>query len=269
MMEKKSSQDKFGKPYRFECTQCGRCCRDKSTMVNLTYVDILRLAKALNQDYDKLIDSIGFYIFQEGVSDENLDKMVIPPIETQRGLAFVALRKEADGACIFLKNDNTCSIYEHRPNICRTFPFHFDAKAKNQPQNEIKITMSYTEKAKQYCLGVGVPNPVVDAEKWMKIGRKTVRNIVEEAAIIEKWNKAVESGKITPKAENYIKNIIRSKLRPGKRQKLKQNQKRKTPRKNTKRSSVSINANRKETKKSWKQIAQEKLNKEKGQKNKK
>lgn len=33
-------------------------------------------------------------------------------------LALLHLRLKPDGSCCFLEPDNTCAIYEHRPDLC-------------------------------------------------------------------------------------------------------------------------------------------------------
>jgi len=50
------------------------------------------------------------------------------PKDTER-----AMRNRDDGSCIFLKTDrekdkNVCSIYDHRPALCRLYPFYFVPK---------------------------------------------------------------------------------------------------------------------------------------------
>lgn len=82
----------------FDCRSCARCCRSLS--VGLEYRDWKRLAEFLNlSDYD----------FKQKY-----------------------LRKDFEGdwvfkqrPCAFLKNSG-CSVYEHRPDVCRSYP-HLDA----------------------------------------------------------------------------------------------------------------------------------------------
>ena len=78
----------FPKEFRFSCVHCGTCCTDKNTLVNVTYSDILRIKKGLNLSLDETLEILGFYIFEKKPSIEELKKMVVPPIETEKGLAF-------------------------------------------------------------------------------------------------------------------------------------------------------------------------------------
>ncbi len=86
---------------RFNCTRCGNCCTDNDTLVSITYLDILRLKTGLKLDPKEILDVIGFYVFDQKLTEETLEKMVISPIETERGLAFTGLLKNNLGDCYF------------------------------------------------------------------------------------------------------------------------------------------------------------------------
>lgn len=79
-----------------DCTTCAHCC--KSLEIELGQKDITRLAQHLQL--------------------------------TTRKFAETYLRTTEDGAkvfasrpCSFLGDDNRCSVYEHRPESCRGYPF--------------------------------------------------------------------------------------------------------------------------------------------------
>lgn len=86
---------------QIDCQKCGNCC--KALTVALDYPSIARLAEGQNltsQEFKKK------YMFRDSEGD-----MVIK----QR-------------PCPFLKShgqNNTCSVYESRPDVCRKFP-HLD-----------------------------------------------------------------------------------------------------------------------------------------------
>lgn len=84
----------------FSCSGCGDCCR-WTGFVLLTDLDILRIAAAA------------------GISDEEFinHHTRLSPNRQQ-----LALLDQADGSCAFLKGD-FCSVYEGRPDQCRTFPY--------------------------------------------------------------------------------------------------------------------------------------------------
>ncbi|MHA1520879.1 MAG: YkgJ family cysteine cluster protein [Promethearchaeota archaeon] len=196
------------KPFRFECVQCGECCSDPDTIVNLTYSDILRMQYELDYKLQDFLGIIGFYKFDHDPTSEELEKMVIPPIITTNGPAFLGLRKGSAGKCIFLSKKNKCKIYSTRPSICRTFPFHFHSKPIESPKAGLDIKMDYAQKALEFCPGIKKDNPVVDPEYWMDVGKDAIANILKEVILIKKWNTAVETKKITPEAEIYLRIIL-------------------------------------------------------------
>ena len=85
----------------FECKKCGECCRP---IVLLTEEDIVRI---------KLL----------GLREEEF--VAIDPIgeETHKVL------KQKNNVCMFLKRygeNFICNIHQHRPEICRQYPFFED-----------------------------------------------------------------------------------------------------------------------------------------------
>jgi uncharacterized protein len=202
------TQERFSKPYRFKCIQCGKCCSEPNTIVNLTFHDIIRIKNEMNLDLRGLLDIVGFYVFPGEPTEEQLKQMIVPPIKTQRGLAFIGLKKEENGKCVYLDSDNHCEIYNTRPNICRTFPFHFHSVPVKKPKPQLKMYMDYATKAMQYCPGIGKPSPVVKPKSWLELGDETVKDILAEIILVRKWNKAVDSDKIQPIAENFLQVVL-------------------------------------------------------------
>ncbi|MHA1646286.1 MAG: YkgJ family cysteine cluster protein [Promethearchaeota archaeon] len=199
--------EKFRKPYRFKCQNCGHCCSDPDTIVNLTYSDIIRLHETKHYSLDQLLNKLSFYVFSQDPTPEQIKQMVFPPIHTQKGPAFIGLRKRDDGRCVFLNKQNKCSIYRARPNLCRTFPFHYyynniDSSGKSQ------MEMNWTVKAIDYCEGIGDPNPEINMEEWSLLGRFTLENLEKEKVLIQQWNDAVNAGKISGTAENYLRIVL-------------------------------------------------------------
>jgi Fe-S-cluster containining protein len=201
--------DNVNKPLRFICSRCGNCCSDKNTFVNVTYADILNIKNNLHLNINEILQIIGFYIFDKEPSEEMLSKMIIPPIETEQGLAFVGLIKNADGSCIFydVKNKN-CKIYKIRPNFCKTFPFSFNILYNKSDRTKAKIKMYNTEKGKKYCTGIGEEAPLINENDWIQLGKITIEDINKNNILLKKWNEAVKEGKIKPSAKNFLLTII-------------------------------------------------------------
>jgi Fe-S-cluster containining protein len=191
------------KSLRFKCIHCGNCCKDQNTFVNLTYHDVLLIRKGLRLTLEEVIQILGFYIFEEGFDKEELKKMVISPVKTKKGLAFIGLLKNQDGSCIFYDIEKSkCSIYPLRPTFCRTFPFSYK-KVSN-----VGLKVFYTEKAKQYCLGIGKEAPEIDSKKLIKLGKEVLDNLKENEIFVNNWNKLVEKEKMFPSAKNLILTIL-------------------------------------------------------------
>ena len=195
---------------RFKCIRCGNCCTDKDTLVNITYLDILRLKRGLKLNIEEILDVIGFYVFDNKLNEGTLEKMVTSPIETERGLAFTALLKNNSGECIFYDKKNLkCLIYTIRPMFCRTFPFSFNIS--NQWVNKTKenIVIIYTEKAKNYCPGINSDSPIIEYVHWGQIGRETLKELEKNLIFNKKWNKRVRNRRILPKVKNYVDTILK------------------------------------------------------------
>lgn len=93
---------KYPEGIRFECERCGRCCRDtesKLRTILLLGVEANKLSHALSRGINEFADEVEGY----------------EPYE-------YLMKKTDEGKCLFLK-DNSCSIYELRPLICRFYPF--------------------------------------------------------------------------------------------------------------------------------------------------
>lgn len=187
----------------FKCTDCGNCCTNKNTIVNLTYQDILRIRSGLDLNTNETLDIIGFYIINHANYKSDPKKMVISPIETEKGLAFVGLIKNSDGVCFFYDIENSkCSIYDLRPIFCKTFPFTY------QLDNVNNLKIYYTEKAKDYCPGINSGAPEIDYTYWSNLGRKVMKVLRSNQIFIKSWNKRVKEKKISPLVKNFINLII-------------------------------------------------------------
>lgn len=193
---------------RFQCIHCGQCCLDQNTLVNTTYIDVLRIKNGLDLTIDEVIEILGFYVFDQAPSVNEIGRMVVPPIQTEQGMAFVGLKKKPNGQCFFYDIvKERCSIYAFRPGFCRTFPFTFTIlKDKNKKKSEINIF--YTEKGIKYCRGIGEEYPFIDLEQWINLGREVIRDLSKNNQLTKKWNSSVVNKRISPSARNYVLTIF-------------------------------------------------------------
>ncbi len=193
---------------RFECVHCGKCCNDLNTLVNTTYSDILRIKNGLNLTQDEVIEILGFYVFDKKPTNKEIDRMIVPPIETERGLAFTGLKKKSNGQCYFYNNKKKrCSIYKFRPNFCNTFPFSFKLLIDKGSSNENAIKIFYTEKGLQYCAGIEEA-PIIERDEWIQLGRRVIQDLAKNLVLIKKWNESVKKKQILPSVRNFILTII-------------------------------------------------------------
>lgn len=82
-----------------DCTQCGNCCR--TLTVYLTQSDVQRMAEGT------------------GHSVESFEATYIDPLPKRHPEEWGQFRNRP---CAFL-NGKMCSVYEHRPDSCRDYPF--------------------------------------------------------------------------------------------------------------------------------------------------
>lgn len=105
---------------RFSCTSCGECCRLPGGKVRISSEEIETISGYLSLDRQS-------FLRENALQDEQ----------------GWALEDEDHSACIFLQDD-LCSIYDVRPEQCRTFPFW--------PEN---LKSAYRWKQlKSYCPGI-------------------------------------------------------------------------------------------------------------------
>ncbi|MEI6970825.1 MAG: YkgJ family cysteine cluster protein [bacterium] len=90
----------FDTGLRFECTQCGHCCSGTPGKVFLS-----------EEEVDKIALHMGLT-----TADFSRAYLVTAPYSEAR------LREKPGCDCIFLV-DRRCSIYDVRPEQCRTYPF--------------------------------------------------------------------------------------------------------------------------------------------------
>lgn len=103
-MDSKVAKPWYHSGLSFECTQCGNCCSGPGTgFVWVSEEEIKNIATAVGMENDL---------------DEFEKKF------TRKIGARVSLKEYSDGDCIFLDPEKrNCSVYNSRPNQCRTWPF--------------------------------------------------------------------------------------------------------------------------------------------------
>lgn len=122
----------------FECRMCGHCCEGRGGIV-LSAGDRRRLCDALGLD-------------EAGLAERHAE--------------FVngkwRLRCGDDGFCVFFVAGRGCSVHEHKPDVCRAWPF-FRGNIVDPESHFL---------AKDFCPGI---SPDVDHAEFARQGREYLR----------------------------------------------------------------------------------------------
>lgn len=138
-------REKGGAGLRFECTECGDCCRRRGTYA-FVYVN--------DEEADRLAGALDLsrrsFLRRHTFVDE---------------LGWRQIRFGSDH-CPFLDSDtNRCTVYEARPTQCRTFPFWRDFVDRGK----------WTPEVRSLCEGIGegkvweaehVESAMAEKESW-------------------------------------------------------------------------------------------------------
>lgn len=153
------------------------------------------MAFSLGFSVDETLRALDFYIVPDGQEiPEGLKE--IPTINTERGPAWVALKKFDGSECIFLK-DNLCMIHGIRPSVCVSFPFTF-----KEGEGELEWGLSAK---KEICPGIGAGPEVTPAEL-----EATALSVLEElrefGEFVNEWNANDEEGT----ARSFVEAVLSS-----------------------------------------------------------
>ena len=145
----------------FRCKRCGSCCHhrrpeefgdlvpperiaeflDKSNLIYLTEKDIDKISRRTGLEAGKFVDTL--YGDKKGsVRVDEGGKRVILDLPVMKS-------RESDGACVFFRDGEGCSIYSVRPTACRLFPFV--VVERSGPSGGIVLDIGYNPT----CPGMG------------------------------------------------------------------------------------------------------------------
>lgn len=95
----------------FTCTKCGKCCQgfDGETGVLI-----------FPQDLERLVPAV-----ETSQAEFTKNYCELQPVRLAAFPTPLLRLKHKNGQCVFLSDDMTCSIYEHRPIQCERAPFRF------------------------------------------------------------------------------------------------------------------------------------------------
>lgn len=104
---------------KFRCTGCGNCC--KGTAVYITPEDVHRIAEGTGKSPREFIR----FFYDTFLTITKRDTFALR-FGKQRAVMGL---KWKSGHCMFLGEDNMCTIYDHRPVTCRQHPFNVTLSA--------------------------------------------------------------------------------------------------------------------------------------------
>ena len=102
----------FPENVRYECLRCGDGCRTYNVL--------------LGPGEEKAVEGLDW----QGKAEDLVGAKLTMRIKDPAGKKRTCLKRRADGACVFLGEENQCRIHEHfgpgpKPLLCRLYPFGF------------------------------------------------------------------------------------------------------------------------------------------------
>ncbi len=105
---------------KFECLKCGACCKNFGSNGSFSGLPIFEWEK---QEFEKFAKEKAIYL---NINPSNI-------IYDKKSKTYVNISYfMKNQPCPFLK-DNKCSIYNHRPIVCRSFPLARNPLIDNEP----------------------------------------------------------------------------------------------------------------------------------------
>ncbi|MHA2310778.1 MAG: YkgJ family cysteine cluster protein [Candidatus Thorarchaeota archaeon] len=162
---------------QFECTKCAACCCEEGLLVTVTGNDIARISLVLDLSASEMLRALDFYVPKENEEvPHGLNR--IPAVNTERGPAYIALRKMENSECVFL-SENLCMIHKIRPGVCKSFPFVFQEKDSSATWGLSAM--------KEICPGLGT-GPEVTEKELEETSQLVLRELREHQEFADEWN---------------------------------------------------------------------------------
>ncbi|AEH61749.1 protein of unknown function UPF0153 [Methanosalsum zhilinae DSM 4017] len=148
----------------FRCLRCGSCCRSKDgdNRVFITPAEI----DLISETYDMDLEDIALPCIDDILSNSDNQQELQSFIDTEGNLhptGWMLLRGD-NGNCKFISDagpSNKCRIYNSRPSLCSTYPFHME-----------NMDLEICE-----CPGLGMD---IEWKECMDIARKLIQRYISE-----------------------------------------------------------------------------------------
>jgi Fe-S-cluster containining protein len=145
----------------------------------------------LGLEASELIRAVDFYLTSGLTNQDGLRDF--PSLNTEKGPAFIALKKMENGDCVFLKDD-LCMIHTIRPVVCMSFPFVFQDAGDHR-----KWGLSAM---KEICPGLG-NGPEVIGTELIELADTVLEDLIIFREFAEEWNSVKN-----PSAQKLIEKIL-------------------------------------------------------------
>ena len=198
----------------FECTDCGLCCRgidDEHTATvfpheirtlesatDSTWRDVARpMPYGLSQRDDGVIEGetfewvlqtndCGDCVFYDDGEDDN-DEITAPGDSGKRAAETGAEKNENTQRGDKTERNGGCTVYDHRPMICRTYPFSIAFAGTSQPMGTAVDSVGIVQIHE--CEGLGRDIDRSDAEELARtLKTRTVRELEEAIGVRDAYN---------------------------------------------------------------------------------
>ena len=173
---------------RFKCHSCGHCCTDVVCLP--TPWDVIRIVKNTGESPYRFLEFLG----PDEVSD--VDDNDPTWLECGKKRYLMALKRGKRGCYFLNKKTGFCKIYEHRPLLCRLYPF----KLQETKSGEFKGFTLHKD--------VGCPrnrDGEVPTKPLYKLYRQDCGNQVDYEDLVRVFNKRDYPGK---KPSDFIRMFI-------------------------------------------------------------
>jgi Fe-S-cluster containining protein/predicted negative regulator of RcsB-dependent stress response len=194
----------------FACQSCGNCCRHKS--INISHTDLMRILE--NRPDLKIEDIIQYSPLNPDVSSTGLFAGEFFTSENNQKKWMLLKKKPEENECVFLTEDNRCSIHAFKPIICKAWPFSL-----RKTDNNIVWAKNNRKFIQQYCahkLEKDSNNPR-ELEKTLE---ELSRDRIEYISLVYKWNNQLKISKEKLSDSDFVKFLFeKSKIEQNKKKK--------------------------------------------------
>mgnify|MGYP001566369284 CR=1 FL=1 len=177
----------------FSCETCGNCCRTK--LINISHKDIKNILK--NRPDLKPDDFLKIMPINKAFLPDKYEKEFFISAGNKRHW-LVLEKKENSNDCIFLTDNNYCSIHEFKPLACKVWPFSL-----RQTDNKIVWSKNDRDFIAQYCAHT-IKNNANDPEEIKMDLEKYTNERKEYYEVISKWNKQASDSVFGEQFWNFI-----------------------------------------------------------------